>query len=198
MDAGFDEAWAASAVEQLGRTGVEFADGLDDEQLAQIGEAFGVHVPDELALFLRAGVPTSPGWAPWTDGAHSVLESTREWIERAFAFDIEHGQYWHPLLGVRPPDVDDAVTHALAVVRSAPPLIPIYRHRFITTHAGAQPRAVLSVWQANDSIFYGNDLADYLAREFDIDRPEWATDEPPPVPVWEDLFDLFCTGDDGL
>jgi hypothetical protein len=194
MDANFDEVWAASAVEQLGRKGIEFTNGLDDTQLAQIGDIFGVHVPDELALFLRAGVPTSPKWARWTDGAQAVLNDTREWIDRAFAFDIEQGQYWHPLLGVRPPSLDDAVRQALAVVRAAPPLIPIYAHRFITTHEGPEPRAVLSVWQAVDSIFYGYDLAEYFAREFQIDRPEWAADEAAAVPVWEDLFDLFGTG----
>jgi hypothetical protein len=192
MNSGFDEAWAASAVEHLSRGGVTFASGLDDEQITQISEAFEVQVPPELELLLRAGVPTSPKWARWTDGAQSVLESTREWIDRAFAFDIEHGQYWHPLLGVRPPDLGDAISQALEVVRSAPPLIPIYSHRFITTHEGT--RAVLSVWQAVDSIFYGNDLADYLAREFGVSRPRWAESAEPAVPVWEDLFDLNAVG----
>jgi hypothetical protein len=195
MGPGFDEAWADAAVEQLARDGVAFTDGLDDRQIAQISEVFGVHVPDELVLFLRAGVPTSPKWARWTDGARSVLRSTREWIDRAFAFDIEQGQYWHPLFGVRPPSLHDAVGQALAVVRAAPPLIPIYAHRFITTHERAEPRAVLSVWQAVDSIFYGYDLAEYFAREFRINRPNWAARDAPPVPVWEDLFDLFGTGE---
>jgi hypothetical protein len=49
---------------------------------------------------------------------------------------------------------------------------------------------VLSVWQAFDSIFYGYDLADHLARELGISRPSWASSTAPQVPVWEDLFDL--------
>ena len=195
MDSGFSEAWARTAVEQLAQHGVAFAAGLSDGQIARIGEVFDARVPDELALFLGAGVPSSPKWARWADGAEAVLDSTREWIDRAFAFDIEHGEYWHPLLGDRPESLDDAIHQALEVVRAAPPLIPIYAHRFITTHNRRGPRAVLSVWQAVDSIFYGNDLADYLAREFGISRPSWAAAKEPRVPVWEDLFDLWGIGE---
>jgi hypothetical protein len=88
----------------------------------------------------------------------------------------------------------DAVAQALEVVRAARPLLPIYAHRFLATSPSDGPRAVLSVWQPTDSIFYGNDMADYLAREFGLDRPDWAADDAPPVPVWEDLFDLFRVG----
>lgn len=196
VDSGFSEAWASRAVEQLARQGVAFTGGLSDGQIARIGEVFGARVPDEFALFLGAGVPISPTWAGWADGAEAVLDSTREWIDRAFAFDIEHGQYWHPLLGDRPERLGDAIHQALEVVRAAPPLIPIYAHRFITTHETPGPRAVLSVWQAVDSIFYGNDLADYLAREFGVSRPSWAAATEPPVPVWEDLFDLWGISED--
>lgn len=83
----------------------------------------------------------------------------------------------------------------MTIVDCAAPLIPIYAHRFLTTAPESGPRAVLSVWQAVDSIFSGNDLAAYFAREFGIDRPSWAVDNPPPVPVWEELFDLFGVGE---
>lgn len=195
MDAAYDEAWADSTVEQLARKGIKFGNGLDEEQIRRIGEVFGAPFPGELALFLRAGVPTSPDWARWADGAQSVFRRTRDWVDRGFAFDIKHGQYWHPLFGRRPTDTDKAIGQALAVVRAAPPLIPVFGHRFMTTHEGAEPRAVLSVWQAVDSIFCGYDLADYFAREFHIGRPDWAQSHAPSVPVWEDLFDLFCTGE---
>jgi hypothetical protein len=191
---GFDEAWASSVVGQLSRLGVRFAPGLSDSELNEIGRAFGTPVPSELSLFLAAGVPASPKWAAWTAGPEAVLRSTREWIDRAFRFDFEQGQYWHPLFGERPERVDDAVARALAFVEHAPPLFPIYAHRYLSSAPAAGRRAVLSVWQAVDSIFYGNDLADYFAREFKVDRPVWAASELPPVPVWEELFDLFGVG----
>lgn len=76
------------------------------------------------------------------------------------------------------------------MVDSAPQLIPIYGHRYLVTAPAEGPRAVLSVYQAVDSVIYGNDLADYLSNEFGVPRPDWATDARPSVPVWEDLFGL--------
>ena len=80
-------------------------------------------------------------------------------------------------------------------MRTAPPLIPIYAHCFLTTHEDSGPRAVLVVWQATDSIFHGYDMADYFTREFMVDQPHWTAQDAPAVPVWEDLFDLFCEGE---
>jgi hypothetical protein len=187
---GFDEAWAHQVVGQLRTTGVEFDAGLDDAAIREISAVFAAEVPLELKLFLQAGVPTSPKWAAWGEGPQVVLERAQAWILRAFSFDIEHNRYWHPLLGERPGSVGAAVDQACAHLLEAPPLIPVYAHRFLATQPTDGPRAVLSVWQAVDSIYYGNDLADYLAREFTVDRPSWATADPPPVPVWEELLGL--------
>lgn len=194
MPTSFDAAWAESVIEQLRNRGVEVAAGLADDDIADIDAAFGVPVPEELALFLRAGLPVSPRWVDWRKGASTILRETEAWLDGAFAFDIERSGYWHPLLGVRPTRLEDAILQATTALRGMPPVLPIYAHRFLTT--GAEPRAVLSIWQAVDSIVYGNDLADYFAREFMLPRPAWATTENPPVPDWEDLFDLYGTGID--
>jgi hypothetical protein len=186
----YDSSWAEDTVAELARHGVEFACGLGTAELDAIAVSFGVAVPHELELILRVGVPVSPMWARWFDGPDQIAAETRRWIDQSFAFDVEQGQYWHPLLGERPASDAAAVDQALAFLAAAPPLIPIYSHRFITTCVPG-PRAVLSVWQPVDSIIYGNDLADYLSREFTIERPSWAASEAPRVPVWEDLFDLF-------
>ena len=194
MDRGVVEEWAAAVIDQLSRSGVIMSPGLRDRDVEEVDEAFGVPLPEELVCVLRAGVPASPKWARWWDGPKAVARDAREWIDNVFRFDIEQGQYWHPTFGERPEDDSEAVHQALAIVHAAPPLIPIYAHRFLTTTPANGPRAVLSVWQPIDSIVYGNDLADYFAREFKIDRPTWATTDQPPVPVREDLFDLFCVG----
>src|SRR5437660_12936358 len=101
-------------------------------------------VPPELEALLRAAVPISPNWADWRAGAHVVANKTREWIHRAFAFDIEQNQYWHQMFGVRPIDAASAVAQALAVVDAAPPLFPLQAHRFLCSAPRGDARGVLS------------------------------------------------------
>jgi len=188
---GFDRAWAASCIEQLAEGGIEFGVGLDDAAIDEIAAVFGAEVPEELRLFLSTGVPTSPEWPRWGEGPQAVRAQAKTWIERAFRFDVTHSSYWKARFGPRPADDEAAMQAVQRALDDAPPLIPIYAHRFLTTAPAEGPRAVLSVWQAVDSIYYGNDLADYFAREFGIDRPQWAAAEPRPVPVWGELFDLL-------
>lgn len=191
MVARYDAAWAARSIEYLKDRGVEVVAGLDDADITAISEAFGVPMPNELELLLRAGLPVSANWTDWRKGAATIHQETNAWLDRAFAFDIEHNDYWHPSLGIRPNHLDDAIAQAVAVLRTMPPVIPIYAHRFLTT-AGEQ-RVVLSIWQAVDSIIYGTDLADYLAREFGLPHPDWTSANHPPVLGWEQLFDLYGT-----
>lgn len=164
--------------------------GLTEGEIAEIEAVFDVPLPTELATFLSAGVPVGRGWADWPSGPAAVHERARDWLDRAFTFDIENNVYWHAMFGERPPGNVEAAGIALQVVGCAPPLIPIYAHRFLATAPAEGTRAVLSVWQADDSIFYGTDLADCFAREFGITRPSWVAATEPPVPVWEDLFGL--------
>ena len=191
----FTISWAEEAVAALRAGGVEFADGLTPEDFDRITDAFGVATPPELERLLTVGVPVSPKWARWAEGADLVAEESRSWIDRAFTFDIVNDQYWHSLFGERPTDNADAIETALTFVHSAPPLFPIYGHRFLATSPADGSRAVLSVWQAVDSIVYGNDLADYLGREFGIARPTWSATTKPQVPIWERLLDLYGSED---
>jgi hypothetical protein len=188
----YDADWAERAVGHLKAVGVEFTAGLTARDCDAIGQSFGVAMPTELTLLLAVGVPISAKWARWSEGPETVAETARSWIDGAFTFDIMAAQYWHPLFGERPGTSPEAVEQALEVVHAAPPLLPVYAHRFITT-SSTGPGPVLSVWQAVDSIIYGNDLADYLANEFGIERPAWAATRSAPVPVWDRLFDLWGT-----
>ncbi len=185
----FDATWATGTVRALKAQGVHFVDGLSETQLHAIAHAFGCDLPPELREFLSAGCPTSKDWAKWSGDASAVAKRAEKWITGAFTHDIRHNGYWHSSFGTRPPSVDAAVGQAREVIGKAPPLIPIYGHRFLVAGTNA-PRPVLSVWQATDSILYGHDLADYFANEFSIPRPDWAAADSDDVPVWTDLFGL--------
>ncbi len=72
-------------------------------------------------------------------------------------------------------------------VRDAPALIPIYEHRGIPNEPADAGNPVFSIVQT-DIIVYGNDLADYLQREFG--RRSTALLQPArSIRFWSDLLD---------
>jgi hypothetical protein len=104
-------------------------------------------------------------------------------------FDIEHNAFWWPAWGARPTALADAFAVAAARVSEAPRLIPVYRHRYLPAEPCAAGNPVLSVYQM-DIIYYGADLREYLANEFEhgamvIVPP--GHDDVRRVPFWGDV-----------
>lgn len=184
-------AWSQRTHDELLGQGVQFTSGFGSAEVDACELEFRTPVPPEFASFLAVGVPVSERWARWAEGPAVVAEDARSWLDRAFAFDIRNNGFWHERFGHRPAGDEAAVAAALAVVHAAPPLLPIYAHRFLATQPTAGPLPVLSVWQANDSTIYGNDLADYFHREFGVSRPSWAAADVNDIPVWGDLLSIF-------
>jgi hypothetical protein len=184
----FDERWAETTIAHLREIGVDVGPGLTEAQLAAGDAAFGVPLPRELRLLLAAGVPTGRRWARWSEGAEVVAADARAHLDHIFCVDIVENGYWCPRFGDRPADDERAVDQARAAVRAAPPLIPLYAHRFLTTMA-VGPRPVLSVWAPHDTVRCGADLATYLAQDHRIPGPAWVPEPDVPVPFWEDVFE---------
>jgi hypothetical protein len=128
-------------------------------------------------------------FADWRD-PQGAVRWTEEWLDRSFSFDVEHNSWWPLSWEKRPADTDEAIRITREALASAPPLVHIFGHRFMTTEPRGLGNPVLSVYQAIDTVFYGYDLAHYLHKEFRIEKPPWAASAPPRVPVWGDLFDL--------
>jgi hypothetical protein len=126
------------------------------------------------------------------------VERCWDWIERhVFKFDIENADYWSKQFGEKPQDLEKAAQQALEVVRTWPPLFPIFSHRFICSAPHKAGNPVLSVWQATDTVPYGANLLDYLDREFKLElgvAKEYprgiAVMNPEPVPFWSEAFGL--------
>jgi hypothetical protein len=178
---------------ELAAGGVEVADGLSDDELGAVEAALGAPVPDDVATLLRAGLPLwgpDRAWIDWRGAPEASARWGRDWVRAAFTHDVEVNSYWHAGWGPRPDEPAEAVGVAASRVAAGPPLMPLFGHRFITTAPHDGPNAVLSVYQATDTIVYGNDLADYLHHEFSVTRPEWAAATTGPIPFWGELFGL--------
>jgi hypothetical protein len=115
----FSAEWAVTTVDQLTRLGVELTSGLDESDFAAVNVAFGVPVPPELRALLGIGVPVSPGWARWHEGADVVAAKARGWIDHVFIGDITAKEYWHTRFGDRASSTDDAIQQALRIVHAA-------------------------------------------------------------------------------
>jgi hypothetical protein len=107
-----------------------------------------------------------------------------------FDVDREFNGYWHATWGERPESRTEAVKAAEALLARVPRMIPVYGHRYLPAGRGTYGHPVLSMWQT-DIIYYGYDLADYIASEFgdqgtshgDPRRTPQAT-----VPFWRDFI----------
>ena len=186
----FDDAYARLVTAELEARGIAIGPGFRGPEFEAIELAVGSPIPPELRRLWEAGVPTGKDFPSWRNDPIGEAKHFRDWIAGAVRFDVEKGQYWHPSWGPRPTEDQTAVARALEILSGAPPMIRVFSHRFMTTEPHGWGNPVLSVWQMVDSVYYGFDLADYLAKEFEVTRPDWAASAPPFVPFWGQLFGL--------
>ncbi|MFG2989161.1 hypothetical protein ACGFZK_07665 [Streptomyces sp. NPDC048257] len=140
--------------------------GLSERELDGIEERFGFTFAVDHRVFLSAGLPYgSRSWPDWRNGDPADLAERLSWPVEGVLFDVERNGFWHPAWGPRPTGTSAAVRLARAELATAPPLVPVYSHRYLPGTAGEWGHSVLSVHQT-DIIFYGNDLADYVRHEF--------------------------------
>ena len=113
------------------------------------------------------------------------------WPLEGMLFDIEHNDFWLPEWGERPADEGARHEIAAAAVRAAPPLIPLYSHRYLPADPHEAGNPVLSVYQT-DIIYYGANLEHYLANEFDRPRGDSGWLDAPTIRhirFWSDIIE---------
>lgn len=153
------------------------ASGLTDAEVEQAETRFDLRFPPDLRALLQHGLPTGVGWPNWRDpDAQEEIAALVDAPYRAMRFDVTHNDVWFRAWGARPEDEAERLPIAFDALAAAPRLVPIYSHRYIPCDPLEAGNPVFSMSQIIDTIYYGNDLADYLAREFGVPRPAWATD----------------------
>lgn len=174
---------------RLREAGIRLGRGLRAGQIAQAEAFYGVQFPPDLAALLAAfRVPTLYDWGDFTgDTVCRIRRALRQPID-GILFDVEENGFWLEQWGIRPASVAEARTVAEAALADVPPLIPLYRHRYLPGVPCQAGNPVYSVWQT-DLIVYGRDLWTYLAAEFCGERPNMIRAETlPGVPFWGGLL----------
>ncbi|GAA4211489.1 hypothetical protein GCM10022220_33240 [Actinocatenispora rupis] len=162
------------------------APGLTEEYLDEVESRYGFRFAADHREMLAAALPVGPGFPDWrtdSDDLRRRLVAPADGV----LFDVEHNAFWYDGWGARPSG--DAAARAVAVERlaAAPPLVPVYGHRYLPGTGGGAGHPVLSVHQT-DIVVYGADLPRYLRAEFgagtgaDLTAGAVCT-----VPFWSDL-----------
>jgi hypothetical protein len=162
-------------------------EGLTGNELRRVEREFGIRFNPDHRSLITAGMPHGGRWPDWRDGDREAL---RAWLDEpvdGVLFDVEENGFWWHGWGERPGDVTQALAQACVRLKGAPSLVPIYGHRFCP----ALPLfglPVLSVVQTDVAI-YGQDIVDYLLREF-RGYPEEPKQIGPvlDVPFWSELI----------
>ncbi|AGL20002.1 hypothetical protein L083_6492 [Actinoplanes sp. N902-109] len=156
--------------------------GLTQRELDRTEREHGFSFADDHRAFLAAGLPQGRGWPDWRDSAqvHDRLIAPVEGV----LFDVAENGFWYEGWGARPPSTGAALTAARTFLLTAPRLIPLHGHRYLPAGRGTTGHPVLSVMQT-DVIVYGNDIEDWIRREFGgAVGPVGAR---PTVPFWKDV-----------
>ncbi|MBN8639787.1 MAG: SMI1/KNR4 family protein [Anaerolineae bacterium] len=167
--------------------GVVFAAGMTDAEIARTEAKFGFRFPPDLKQWLQHALPISSGFPDWRAGAAEALNEQVQFADEGVLCDVEHNQFWAKAWGERPATLPEALAVAKQHLQRLPKLIPIYKHRFISSEPHEAGNAVLSIMQT-DIIYYGADLSSYLSHEFHFPNPLPAPSEPRRVPFWSDLI----------
>ena len=147
---------------------------------------YGLRFPPDFVEFLSASRPMET--YDWSIDNPAIWQMLN-WPAEGLIFDVEHNALWLADWGPRPEIPEARAEVVRAVVHEAPPLIPVYSHRYIPAEPNEAGNPVFSVYQA-DIIVYGFNLKDYVGRETGhCDEVEWP-DQIKHIRFWSHLVEL--------
>ena len=160
--------------------------GLTDAEIAAVEACCGFGFADDHRAFLQAGLPMGSRWPNWREPRSEELADQLAWPADGVLFDVEHNAFWMDDWAARPSGMAAAISTARRHLDGAPRMIPVFGHRYLPAGPGTFGHPVLSMYQA-DVIYYGADLADYIAREFGPRNQPWDNFTEATVPFWRDI-----------
>lgn len=175
------------AVERLRVAGVELSPGLSDVSISRVQDSLGFVFGPEHREFLQTVLPQGGSWPDWRRSSAQELRRRLDWPIDGVVFDVHHSGFWPQSWGDRPDSTSKREVKARSFLRRVPTLVPVYSHRYLASDPAFAPSPVFSVHQS-DVIYYGDDLLDYVAREFGV-SPFHPAATRTYVPFWSDLAD---------
>ena len=172
---------------------VKFEHGLSDEEVQQIENKFNLKFPPDLLYFLQKELPVSNDFVNWRSGLKSKSEAIAirkklDWPFDGMVFDIEKNGFWIEEWGTKSDNVSENIATAKRHYKTYPKMIPIRSHRYIPSKPYKAANPVFSIYQT-DIIYYGYDLAHYLANEFhfELSNDFIKLDKPRHIEFWGDF-----------
>ena len=176
-------------IEKMKNNGVDFAEGLTDEEIEKIEDCYRIEFPKELKAFYKEALPISNGFYNWRDLSKSNDEKIADRIRRPKQDLLEAFEEidWPEAWGSEPYDDDEKATLTKAKILTSADLIPIYSHRYITNqYDEGNPVFSIVGW---DIICYGENLEKYLEREFiGKSKDSIKLDDIKKVDFWSDFL----------
>lgn len=173
------------SIQRLRDRGVLLDPGLTDEEVTRVEERVGFHFGEEHREFLQEALPVGESWPDWRYGA---TEDLRMQLDRPVVGVLGHAarmSFWPPAWGERPTSVPERERIAREHLGRVPRLVPVHSYRYITVDPVFVPSPVFSIHEI-DVIVFGDDLLDFVAREFHM-PPRHQSPASTYVPFWSEL-----------
>lgn len=157
--------------------------GYSQSELEAIQDKWRLRFPPDLVELMRERRPLRSGGFDWLTMPAEEIKRALYWPFEGLLFDVQQNDVWWPEWGPMPKSAAEQAARLSEVFATAPKLIPLFGHRYLPETPKERGNPVFSVYQS-DVIYYGADLADWLAREDgrrDPMRP------PKEIPFWSEV-----------
>ena len=166
-------------VSKLATKGIEFDSAMSLEETNRIEKMYNITFPNELKQLFAVGLPISKGFYNWRNMSVANVENIKHMLTRpilglqdelkdSFKSGVSpYNDFWCATWGEKPNSFNEAQEVLLKHYACAPPLIPVYSHRYIPFIPDSEEVPILSIMRS-DIIYYGENLIDYLEIEFKI------------------------------
>jgi hypothetical protein len=184
----------AKIIEGLKNKGVNLEEGLSEEELKYAERRYGILFPPDLREFLQAVLPVSDDACNWRD---TSAENERNLSSRLHApleaayFDFENNDFWWPDWGTKPARLEEAKNVIAEKFKLLPRMIPVFSHRCIPSVPHEAGNPVFSVWQMVDTIYWADNLVDFLSVEAGLKERKVNSKTLKHIPFWTDLVEEF-------